>query len=133
MTRSYGRGDWWDTYPTPRIVNLTPHPLVLSFPDGTTSTIESTGIARCEATEEEIGGIRIPHPVGFGFEQRIPIVRTTFGAVSGLPPADHLSAVYVVSSITAQACRDRDDVFVPALRVRDELGRIIACQALGKI
>jgi hypothetical protein len=144
-----------------RIVNLTPHPLV--FANG--RTIESSGIARCEATETEIGTM-----------DGIPIVITAFGAVTGLPPhsfhckdcgyiapqeefrkgaegacpncgSDEVEyAVFVVSSITAQAVRDaasgpqgeiaenvRRDVFVPACPVRDEKGRIVACGALGRI
>jgi hypothetical protein len=143
------------------IVNLTPHPLV--FADG--RTVESSGIARCEATETEVGAM-----------DGIPIVITAFGAVTGLPPrsfhcedcgyiapresfragsedtcpncgsgeVEH--AVFVVSSITAQAVRDaangpqgeigenvRHDVFVPARPVRDDKGRIVACGALGRI
>lgn len=124
------------------IINLTPHPLVLEIQraeepmsdDRTYQTIESSGIARCEATETEVAVI-----------EGIPVVTTQFGAVTGLPASRFVcgeelgaatrpfAAIYVVSSITAQAVPDRRDVFVPARPVRDEKGRIIACRALGRI
>jgi hypothetical protein len=128
-----------------KIVNLTPHPLV--FADG--RTIESSGIARCEVQETEIGIL-----------DGIPIITTAFGQVVGLPEQtfvcnacancpsepqtggycacccgelDHFAVVYVVSSITAQACGGRSDVFVPCRPIRDDKGRIIGCGALGRI
>jgi hypothetical protein len=120
------------------IVNLTPHPLVITRDcpvcdglspcgqcSGTgryTETIESSGIARCATTEEVVGEVN-----------GIPVVRTTFGAVEGLPEADPQPRVFVVSSITAQAVPHRKDVFVPARPIRDQQGRIIACMALGRV
>jgi hypothetical protein len=102
------------------IINLTPHPLVLET-ENSTITIESSGIARCKAIETEADHI-----------DGVPIVTTQFGAVTGLPdPAPDV--VYVVSSITAQAVPDRQDVFVPARLVRDDKGRIVACRAFGRI
>jgi len=106
---------------TTKIVNLTPHPLVIQRADGTSETIESSGIARCATTEtvvDEIDGI--------------PVVRTSFGAVEGLPDAS-LDTVFVISSITAQAVPHRLDVLVPARPIRDEKGRIVACAALGRL
>jgi len=49
------------------------------------------------------------------------------------PRPVRVETIYVVSSITAQAVRNRPDVFVPARPVRDEQGRIVACTALGRI
>ena len=134
-----------------KIINLTPHPLVIRRPDGTNETIESSGIARCEQTEKIIGDV-----------DGVPVVCTSFGSVVGLPDADppcdgyshqcpHCGRyewghgfggceacgaqprVFVVSSISAQAVPHRKDVFVPARPLRDEQGRIIACTALGRI
>ena len=104
-----------------KIINLTPHPLVIQRADGTSETIESSGIARCATTETVVGEVN-----------GIPVVRTTFGAVEGLPDAA-LDTVYVVSSLTAQAVPHRRDVFIPARLVRDSQGRIVACTALGRI
>jgi hypothetical protein len=117
-----------------KIVNLTPHPLV--FADGL--TIESSGVARCETTEQEIYKIELPenqytpHPPDVINHAPIPVIRTCFGSVVGLPDPVP-GVVYVVSSITAQAVVDRMDVYVPARPIRDEKGRIIACAALGRI
>ncbi len=99
------------------IVNLTPHPLV--FADG--RTIESSGIARCSQTDEEVGTFAA-----------LPIVITRFGSVVDLPEPVEGTA-YVVSSITAQACAGRMDVFVPSRPIRDAQGKIIGCGALGRI
>lgn len=106
-------------------------------------TIQSSGIARCE-TEETI----------CAYLDGVPVVRTHFGAVIGLPAEDRRSirvsdtycphneeetsqhaydTVYIVSAITAQAVPHRKDVFVPARLIRDDAGRIIACAALGTI
>jgi len=75
-----------------KIVNLTPHPLVIQrtcprcngqtcedsrgeCQQGTiTETVESSGIARVETTETVIGDVN-----------GIPVVETEFGAVAGLP------------------------------------------------
>ncbi len=100
-----------------RIVNLTPHPLV--FADG--RTIESSGVARCTQTDNDIGTFA-----------GLPIVVTEFGGVVDLPDPVEGTA-YVVSSITAQACKGRTDVFVPSRPIRDALGRIVGCGALGRI
>jgi hypothetical protein len=143
------------------IINLTPHPLVLEIrrteepmsDDRTYQTVESSGIARCEATETEVDILTLERSAescgdcsdvdnqSYGWRcvrcnrekaQSIPVVTTRFGAVTGLPdPCE--GVVYVVSSITAQAVPDRRDVFVPARPVRDEKGRIVACRALGRI
>jgi hypothetical protein len=100
-----------------KIVNLTPHPLV--FADR--RIVESSGVARCTQTDVEIGSFA-----------GLPIVVTQFGEVVGLPEPVEGTA-YVVSSITAQACKGRMDVFVPARPIRDAQGRIVACGALGRI
>ena len=130
------------------IVNLTPHPLLFSrecprcqgtalrdsgepllgpcgeCEDGLIlDTIPSSGVARCEAVEEEVGSFA-----------GLPIVITRFGKVVGLPePGTTCETVYVVSAITAQACAARRDVFIPARPIRDAQGRIVACRALGRI
>jgi hypothetical protein len=46
-----------------KIVNLTPHQLMIRRADGTEETIESSGIARCATVEEAVGeidGIPVP-------------------------------------------------------------------------
>lgn len=105
------------------IVNLTPHTVHI-MPDGHGSevtSIPSSGEARASTTREHYGTIN-----------GIQIYRTRFGAVQGLPKPQK-DTIYIVSSITAQAVPDRDDIFIPADIVRDEQGRVIGCRALGRI
>ena len=65
----------------------------------------------------------------------VPIVRTTFGQVEGLPePSDDI--MYIVSSLTVSAARrsgrTTDDLLIPGRMVRDEEGVILGCQALSR-
>ena len=62
----------------------------------------------------------------------IPVTATEFGEVEGLPAPEE-DTIYIVSSIVAQRCRDRNDVFIPNESVRDENGRIIGCCSLGRV
>ena len=137
-----------------KIINLTPHPLVLKLPCAVcngegrcahpecadhygqiTTEIASSGIARCEEHAVEVGEIStatLEHVATGRPYVLIPVVTTVYGKVTGLPEPQ-TGVIYVVSSITAQACRDRNDVYVPARVVRDGLGRIIGCAGLGRI
>ncbi|MCY9532959.1 hypothetical protein M5X04_26985 [Paenibacillus alvei] len=105
------------------IVNLTPHTINIMSDgsDGEITSIPSSGEARATTTREHYGTIN-----------GIQIYRTSFGAVQGLPKPQK-DTIYIVSSITAQAVPDRDDVFIPDDIVRDEQGRVIGCRALGRI
>lgn len=105
------------------IVNLTPHTINI-MPDGTdgdVTSIPSSGEARATTTREHYGTIN-----------GIQVYRTRFGAVQGLPKPQK-DTIYIVSSITAQAVPEREDVFIPDDIVRDEQGRVIGCRALGRI
>ena len=60
----------------------------------------------------------------------VPLTRTTFGEVQGLPdPAD--DTLYVVSRLVISAVPDRTDLVSPDGAVRDDQGRIIGCTALA--
>jgi hypothetical protein len=99
------------------LINLTPHEII--FSDG--RTIKSSGVARCKVLEEVVGKI-----------DDLPIIVSKFGDVEGLPPPTE-SILYIVSMVTASACRHRKDVFVPARLIRDEKGNIVGCSALGRV
>ncbi|MFB6367662.1 hypothetical protein ACFCP7_27240 [Paenibacillus elgii] len=105
------------------VINLTPHAIHImpEGPDGPVRTIESTGFARAKTERTKIGDI-----------DGIPVFRTVFGNVEGLPDPQP-ETVYIVSALTAQAVPHRDDVFIPDDAVRDEQGRVIGCRALGRI
>jgi hypothetical protein len=104
-------------------INLTPHAVHIMplGPEGPVRTIPSSGQVRV-ATEREF-------VAQFG---GIPINRTYFGKVEGLPEEQE-GTLYIVSSITAQAAPGRKDLLVPDDPVRDSEGRVIGCRALARI
>jgi hypothetical protein len=108
-----------------KLINLTPHEVVLITEDGELHIPSSGIIARCSVqrvTEKivEVDGVKIP------------INRNVFGEVEGLPKPKE-GVLFIVSSLVAQAMRDRDDLVVPDDTVRDEQGRIIGAKALAQI
>ncbi len=64
-----------------------------------------------------------------GNHDGIPLVRGTYGEVTGLPPAQD-GVLYVVSALVRAALPDRKDLASPAKLVRDEKGNITGCEAL---
>lgn len=104
------------------IVNLTPHSITFVREGESSLVIEPSGIlARVSTKIETIGNI-----------DGIPITKTAFGEVEGLPePAE--GTIYLVSSLVAQRVTNRNDVFIPSESVRDDQGRIIGCKSLGRI
>ena len=122
-----------------KVVNLTPHEINIIIPNAwdmegipnsamtidhgtTTVAIPTSGtIARCKTERKTIGNI-----------DGISVTSTIFGEVEGLPEPKE-GTIYIVSSLVAQACKNRNDVFIPDDTVRDEDGKIIGCRSLGKI
>jgi len=106
-----------------KIVNLTPHAINFVGEDGSELfEIVSDGVVARVATES----------VTIGNVNGIPVKKTMFGEVDDLPEP-RPNTVYIVSSLVAQRCKDREDVFIPNESVRDEKGRVIGCKSLGKI
>lgn len=105
------------------IVNLTPHKITFVGENGSVlKEIEPSGQLARVAVKT----------VKTGFFDDLPITESVFGEVEGLPdPCEN--TVYIVSSLVAQRCRDRSDVFIPNESVRDANGRIIGCLSLGRI
>lgn len=105
------------------IINLTPHPI--NFLDGDNNpilTVEPSGtIARAKQTRTLCGTIA-----------GIPVNQCAYGTVQGLPGAVK-ETIYIVSAITAQACPERQDVYIVDDSVRNEDGRIIGVRALAHI
>ena len=100
-------------------VNLTPHDIVVYRDDDRTETIPASGqVARVQTIQEQVDELNF-----------IPVVRTKFGEVEGLPEPRR-DTVYIVSSLVLQALRgSRKDIVAPDTgpesAVRDENGRII--------
>ena len=108
------------------LVNLTPHKITIIGSDGKTlcEIAPSGTIARAASVIVDDGTVN-----------GIPVVRTSYGLVEGLPePIDE--TMYIVSSLTATAAkrsgRTTDDLLIPGRMVRDEEGIILGCQALSR-
>jgi len=105
------------------LVNLTPHPIVVRTDNGDITFPASGQVARVTCRQELAGYVLLDGV-------QIPIQRTTFGQVEGLPePQD--GVVYIVSGLVMTALAGtRDDVVQPdtspAGAIRDADGRIIA-------
>ena len=109
-----------------KIVNLTPHALnFLDAENRVVLTVPSSGVARAAQRRESIGTIDTDGVT-------LPVTRSVFGAVEGLP-APEAGTIYIVSAITAQAVPKREDVFIVDDSVRDENGRIIGVRGLAHV
>ena len=104
------------------IVNLTPHSIaVLDASNEVVLNLPSEGNARCKVEKTVIGSLN-----GFA------VKKSVFGEIEGLhEPEDN--TVYVVSAITAQAAKDRKDLYIVEDTVMDSSGRIIGCKSFGVI
>ena len=110
---------------TIKIINMTPHAVVM-YKDGQVAmTFESQGVARARQSDETVGTL-------LGFDT----VRSVFGACEGLP--DFVEGTFVVvSAITGNAAkasgRRTDDLLLTSGLVRDEDGKILGCTAFALV
>lgn len=119
------------------LINLTPHDINV-YGDGSLDdkdkillTLPSKGIARCEQEMYSEGYIGLEEKLKDGRHISIPIKRSSYGEITGLPePADNI--IYVVSALVAQQAK-RNDVVCPVDYVRDEKNRIIGCRGFSKV
>ncbi len=100
------------------VINLTPHVVVVETENGRHEFPPSGVVARVSTTQDQIGEIN-----------KVPVVKTVFGDVAGIPEEKE-GTVYIVSSLVAQAVAGtRSDVVAPdtgPTAIRDEAGRIVA-------
>ena len=103
-------------------VNLTPHDVTIAISEEERLTIPFSGcIARVSLVQENLSPIA-----------GIPVIRSTFGQVEGLPsPVE--GTVYIVSAMTASAVGGRGDLYTPGDLVRDDEGQVIGCKGLKKV
>jgi hypothetical protein len=108
-------------------VNLTPHSIVLSLPDGSEINIPSSGevarVATLPAAPRQVEGVPIP-----------VVPSPAYGDVTGLP-APVEGVAFLVSGLVLSRCGGRGDVFAPATgpadgAIRDERGQIRAVSRL---
>lgn len=108
-----------------KIINLTPHALnFLDAENRVILSVPSSGVARAAQRRETIGTVDVDGVT-------LPVTRSAFGAVEGLP-APEAGTIYVVSAITAQAVPEREDVFVVEDDLLDENGCIIGRYLISK-
>jgi rubredoxin len=118
-----------DTYPIrgnagAQLVNLTPHEIRLVPEAGGEVVVPPSGeVARCAVERRLVG-----HLLCDGVT--VPLHRTVFGAVEGLP-APRAGVVCIVSALVAQAAK-RPDVVSIDDAVRDPQGRIVGARALAR-
>lgn len=110
-----------------KIRNLTPHAInLLNDNNEVVAIIEPSGIiARAAQTKELVEKLCVDG-------MTIPVYKSEFSKVENLPEQEK-DTIFVVSALTAQACKGRPDVYITDNPVRDEQGRIIGCRSLGKI
>lgn len=97
-----------------RLINLTPHAIVC----GDITVAPSGAVARVSAASQEAGNVG-----------GIPLFRTTFGEVVGLP-AQEEGVLLIVSAMVRTALPARTDLLSPGEPVRDAEGRVIGCKGL---
>lgn len=107
------------------LVNLTPHEIRLwvQQPEGLLLIPPSRQVARVVVRREDAG-----HIDAGGMS--IPLARTTYGEIEGLPGPTP-GTLYIVSSLVAAAARDRNDLLIPDDLVRDEQGKVIGARGLA--
>ena len=96
-------------------VNLTPHAIVVV---GGPTLPPSGVVARCATTSTPAGE-----------HEGVPLVRTVYGPVSGLPEPQP-GVMFVVSGMVRAAVPGRQDVASPGDLVRDEVGAVVGCKGL---
>jgi len=108
-----------------KLVNLTPHEIVVLRDDWELHIPPSGTVARCETKRVVIGNLNVDG-------HSVPVNKTTFGKVDGLP-APAKDTLYIVASLVAQAVSNRDDLIIPDDSVRDDKGRIIGVKSFAKV
>lgn len=107
-----------------RLINLTPHAINLMAGDATITIQPSGVVARCATTRTQVDVLAVDGV-------QIPVNQIGFGAVQGLPdPQD--GVLFIVSSLVANAAKDRQDLLTVDDAVRDAGGNIIGCRALAR-
>lgn len=105
------------------LANFTPHRVDVIRPDGSVLSIDPApcGPARVEAR---------PEPTGICVAG-IPVMRTTYGEVRGLP-APQEGQWLIVSLLVLAACPERDDLLAPGELVRHPDGTVSGCRGLTR-
>lgn len=104
------------------LINLCPHGINIVLPSGADILVPPSGqLARCKAITVRTGRTFCG----------IPVSRTDYGAVEGLPaPMNGIG--FVVSGLVKGRVPERDDVFAPSETVRNPEGQVAGATSLGE-
>lgn len=120
------------------MLNLTPHAITLKFSDGGEITYPPSGtVARVATVEKAIGTMDVVPPgvaecdeQGNSNGKRIPVIRRTLGAVTGLPVE---GVECLVSAMVLSAVPGRTGVYAPDTgdtAIRNDKGFVVAVTRL---
>ena len=110
-----------------RLVNLTPHEIVIRLETGDVRIPASGQVARCSSRSEIQPPVRVDY-------HTIPVTKNVIGDVEGMPePQD--GVIYLVSTMVGQKLAGtRHDVYAPdtspASAIRDGDGKVVAVKGL---
>jgi len=102
-----------------KIINLTPHSLIIYKNGEKIEEIHPSGIVRVKEEKIKIGKI-----LG------VPIYKIKYTESEGLP-SPIKDTFYFVSAIVAQANLNRNDLLLSSDLIRDENGRILGCSSFA--
>lgn len=109
-----------------KLVNLTPHPIVLHLADG--RIVEIPPMREPVRLQEFVSKVEKETIEGIG---EIEIREKEFG--EGNLPEPEPNTLFIVSLVVAQAYPNRRDFVVVDETIRDEKGRIIGCRAFARV
>ena len=112
-----------------KFVNLTPHAIVFFQRNLEEQTMNKLMTVQPSGQVARVAAKTVVISEGF---DGVPVTATEYGEVEGLPAPEE-GTIFIVSSLVAGRCKDRDDVFIPNESVRDGEGRIIGCLSLGRV
>lgn len=102
-----------------RLINLTPHEVVLLRGKRVLKKFSSEGVARCILNQTPVGKTA-----------GVTVYYISYGNVISLPDPQK-GVKYIVSTMVAHAASDRRDLLTPNEIVRNEHGVIIGCKSFG--
>jgi len=120
------------------LTNLTPHDIVLIVEEFDEELKEWSAWpwllpASGQVARTELRTTWLRHLAVGEDGERIPLVTTSTGEVTGLPDPSDVGDWLIVSRQVAEARRDRGDLLIVDDTVRDEQGRIIGARRLASV
>lgn len=103
-----------------KIVNLTPHDVVIVTASEKLTFSASGTVARCKSASVPVSTIETEAGA-------VSLVKTVIGEPENVPEAEE-GTLYIVSRLIKSALPERDDLVCPDGLVRDENGNVIGAE-----